>query len=262
MVDQKAVEKLLRLVAEGEQDQAEEMLKKDKNLLLVAGTVTDLSGREFKQITAFQYALWALDWHMWRMMQKYLPTEVQAEQFNALESKGTAHGKHFSLQPLIDALQKYVDNAEEVWKYGYQATDHWCKKVGGAQRLLPVHVVNEYCHPTRLFYPCSEFKEDVLLRSRSYKLWDYFESKYVDRDWFTFQYDGGKVGDSFAYARGASVLVEAVGKNVSTALQGWAVVARDRQSIQTLSKIRIQQLELLSSQLSSAASHTQTFGAK
>ena len=135
VVDQKQVKKLLRLVVEGEQDQAEKMLKKDPNLLLIAGTVTDLSGREFKQITAFQYALWALDWHMWKMIQKYLPTEAQTEQFAALETKSTAHGKHFSLQPLIGALQTYVDNAGKVWNYDQRATDHWCKKVGRSAKI-------------------------------------------------------------------------------------------------------------------------------
>ena len=125
---------LLRFVAEGEQDKAEALIQKDKNLLLHAGTVTDLSGREFKRITAFQYALWAMDWHMWTMIQKYLPKEAQAEQLQVLETKGTAHGKHFSLQPLTGALQTYVDNAEKVWKYDQRATDHWCKVVGGAQK--------------------------------------------------------------------------------------------------------------------------------
>ena len=112
-VDAKALEQLLRFVAEGEQDKAEALIQKDKNLLLQAGTVTDLSGREFKGITAFQYALWAMDWHMWTMIQKYLPQEAQAQQFEALESKGTAYGKHFSLQPLTEALQTYMDNAEK-----------------------------------------------------------------------------------------------------------------------------------------------------
>ena len=62
--DEKALNQLLQSVAEGEQDKAEEFIQKNKNLLLYPGTVKDLSGREFKQITAFQYALWALDWHI------------------------------------------------------------------------------------------------------------------------------------------------------------------------------------------------------
>ena len=92
-VDQKSLNQLLQYVAEGEQDKAEKMLKgksggllgwgeikANPDLLSHRSTVKDLSGREFKQITAFQYALWAMDWHMWTMIQKYLPQEAQAQQ--------------------------------------------------------------------------------------------------------------------------------------------------------------------------------------
>ena len=71
-VDAKTLQ-LLQFVAEGEQDQAEALIQQDQNRLLHVGTVMDLSGREFKGITAFQYALWAMDWHMWTMIKKYLP---------------------------------------------------------------------------------------------------------------------------------------------------------------------------------------------
>ena len=63
-VNQKEVEEFLRLVAEGEQDKAEAMLKSNSALALVPGDVTDLSKRSFNGITGFQYAVWALDWHM------------------------------------------------------------------------------------------------------------------------------------------------------------------------------------------------------
>ena len=77
---------------------------------------------------------------MWTMIQKYLPQEVQAQQLQELETKGTTYGKHFSLQGLTGALQMYVDNAEKVWNYDQRAINHWCKIVGGEQKLLPAHV--------------------------------------------------------------------------------------------------------------------------
>ena len=157
---------MLQYVAEGEQDKAEALIQKDKNLLLHAGTVTDLSGREFKPITAFQYALWAMDWHMWTMIQKYLPQEAQAQQLQELETKGTAYGNHFSLKGLTGALQTYVDNVEKVWNYDQRAVDHWCKVVGGEQKLLPAHVVNEYCRPDRAFEPCPSEWKSKLPRTR------------------------------------------------------------------------------------------------
>jgi serine/threonine protein kinase len=245
-IDQKALGQLLRFVAEGEQDKAEELIKKDKNLLLHTGNVTDLSGREFKQITAFQYALWALDWHMWKMIQKYLPEEQQREQFGALETKGTAHGKHFSFQPLIGALQVYVDNAEEVWNYDQRVRNHWCKVVGGAQREVPAHVVNEYCREDRSFDPCPAFTEEKLPRIRT--------SKYFPKasEWFTAEYNGKLCGESFAFARGWA---DNEGRSSScdsarvVALAGTHGTAIDLKSLQSLSKARTQQLELLASQL-------------
>ena len=69
-------------VAFGEQDEAKEMLKINPELLLHKGDVTDYSNRTFKGITAFQYALWALDWHMWMMIKKYLPDDVAAAQLS------------------------------------------------------------------------------------------------------------------------------------------------------------------------------------
>ena len=95
---------LLQFVAAGEQEKAEKLIQKDLRLLLLSGAVKDLSGREFKQITAFQYALWAVDWHMWTMIQKYLPKEDQEIQLRELEIRSTAYGKHFTLTGVI-ALQ-------------------------------------------------------------------------------------------------------------------------------------------------------------
>ncbi len=133
---------------------------------------------------------------MWKMVQKYLPPEAQAQQFRELESKGTAHGKHFSLQPLISALDTHVEKLNTEWKHNdKRARDHWQKVVGAAQRLLPAHIVNEYCHPKRAFDPCPGFKEDVLPRSRvcyvlgSSDQWDI-------SDWFTAKYSGGGVGET------------------------------------------------------------------
>ena len=54
------MQQLLQYVVEGEQDQAEAIIKQNHNVLLLAGDVKDLSGREFKQITAFNmpYGHW------------------------------------------------------------------------------------------------------------------------------------------------------------------------------------------------------------
>ena len=255
-------------MAEGEQDKAEEMLKgksggllgwgevkANPGLLLHHGTVTDLAGREFKGITAFQYALWAMDWHMWTMIKKYLPREAQAEQLQTLEAKGTAHGKHFSLQPLTGALQTYVDNAEKVWKYNQRAEDHWCKVVGGAQKGLPAHVVNEYCRGDRPFEPCPQEWEAKLPRTREMDVWDSTQSKTVKSSWFVAPSSKGGLGLNFAFYRSNGP--EGAGRGEWGSCRAKCVCARafaDLKALQSLWKTRTQQLELLASQLKLSSS--------
>lgn len=51
--------KLLMLVAQGQQIQAQALQAQQPNLLSQRGDVTDYSGRTFKNITAYEYAYWA-----------------------------------------------------------------------------------------------------------------------------------------------------------------------------------------------------------
>jgi serine/threonine protein kinase len=246
-VDQKDLSQLLRYVAEGEQDKAEALIQKDKNLLLHPGTLKDLSGREFKGITAFQYALWAMDYHMWTMIQKYLPKESQAEQLQVLESKGTAYGKHFSLKELTDALQVYVDNAK-TWNYDKRAISQWCQKVGGAQRRLPAHVVNEYCRIDRPFEPCPQEWESKLPRTREVpERWDSKQSKRIKGSWFVDPNSDDSLGFNFAFCRW-QVGVDCVFDMGSTSWVNVGAVT-DLKALQSLWKTRTQQLESLKSQM-------------
>ena len=190
-VDAEALTTFLKLVAEGEQDQAEKLLKSNQDLALAPGDVTDLAGRTFKGITAFQYAVWALDWNMWTMLKKHLPNnEVAREQIQNMANGSWVkqHGASASWQNLLDALQKTIDlcNASK-WD---EANIQWNTKVGGAQKLLPVHVINEYCRPDRPFEPCPDFTKESLPRTRNTNIGEWFTAdKY------------GKLGEDFAYYR-------------------------------------------------------------
>ena len=256
---------LLQYVAEGEQDKAEALIQTNKNLLLYAGTVKDLSGREFKSITPFEYALWAMDYHMWTMIQKYLPQEAQVEQLKELETKGTAYGKHFSLQGLTGALQTYVDNAEK-WNYDQRAVDQWCKVVGGEQKLLPAHVVNEYCRADRRFEPCPQEWESKLPRTREIDVWDSTQSKRVKGSWFVAPSSKDGLGLNFAFYRYNGAAAGGDGRVVTAGLWSGCAVAgegarADLKALQSLWKTRTQELEFLKSQLLSVTNQTQ-FGSR
>jgi hypothetical protein len=189
---------LLLDVARGKQDEAEIILQYYPELLFKKCEATDFSGRIFTNISPWQYAAWAYDMHMLKMMQKYVLEEEKNKayhQLDELDIKGTEHGAHYDFSPLMTALQSYVDNYQKTWNYA-QCVDYWCKQVGGAQRMVPVHVVNEYCHPDRSFDPVPLFNEDVLPRNMSF--YDYINQAHFC--WFPLLSSTG-VGKSCAVLR-------------------------------------------------------------
>jgi hypothetical protein len=74
------VRKFLYYLVRGNHDVIQEMLLNDPWLLLQRGNVTDCSGRTFENISGFEYALWALDKHMWALMLDCLPINGGASQ--------------------------------------------------------------------------------------------------------------------------------------------------------------------------------------
>lgn len=239
--DAKKLEQLLQFVAEGEQDKAEVLIQTDKNLLCHVGRMKDLSGREFKQITAFQYALWAMDYHMWRMIQNYLPEESQAAQLLTLESQGTEHGYHFSLKELTDGLER-----AKKWECNALWEDAFCTWVSISQMKLPAHVANEYCRADRTFEPCPEEWEKKLPRTLVLKGWD-STKKMVYGTWFKPPFVKDYAGLSTAFLRynfpGGMMVVRGIGR-----MEWWLA---DLKALRSLWKTRTQQFELLKSQLSS-----------
>ena len=152
-------------VVKGKQRQAEGMLKKNRHLALASGTVTDHADRTFKNITGFQYAVWALDWHMWSMIQKYLPQEAAQSQAQGFTTGPWVeqHGVQANWQNLLDAYEYYLDNYAKLFKASKwtKLDTIWLMQIGGAQKLLPMHVFHEYCHPGRSFDPVPDFTDPL-----------------------------------------------------------------------------------------------------
>jgi hypothetical protein len=190
----------LQCVAYGQQEEAEAYLKQNPDLalkLLKADKIpfTDDSGRTFT-CTAYEYAYWARDSHMQRMLEKYIRTDEETRKFflervNAIEEpilppapglfeqpkpRGLRYTTkdqegniiehrqaHFSLKPLIDALEYYVKeqiNRPNKTELDWKVLNHvWVKEVGGAQRNLPAHIIQEYCNPDRSFYDITKNKD-------------------------------------------------------------------------------------------------------
>ncbi|WP_193392714.1 hypothetical protein, partial [Legionella santicrucis] len=171
------VPKFLLHVARGEQDEAEALLKAnpDAHFLLQSESFTDYSGRTF-HCTAFEYAYWAKDTHMCRMLIQQMDDETKKEMLErceVMENNGlcyTQNGEvkntsHFEFKPLIDALKDYVD---EFARRNWNERDRAWLKVGIVQRDLPAHVASEYCRPDRSFNPRPEFNEPSLPRGLTF----------------------------------------------------------------------------------------------
>ncbi len=165
MLDQNQVDQFVQHVAYGEQDEAEAMLQGEPKLVLGKGDCKDHAGREFKGITGFQYALWAVDWHMWEMIRVYLDKEdpesaaIQCQAQESLTSD-QGHGAHFSFEPLMAAYQTYLDRFDALCQArNWEELDRlWIHGIGGAQRAVVAHVAQEYCHPARGFDPVPDFQ--------------------------------------------------------------------------------------------------------
>lgn len=238
----------LNHVIAGEQHEAELMLQDNPVLALLSGTVIDHADRRFKNITGFQYAAWALDWHMWTMIKEYLPPDAARTQAIGFTTGSwvAQHGVHANWQNLIDALQVCLDNYDK-WKHDNSLlSNHWTKQVGGAQRVVPMHVIHEYCHPDRSFEPCPSFVETTLPR------WSTKPTKL----------ESGKdlscaaSSSSYALLRGAGASVRAVDTwdALSYRCSALAYVLCDRCALVGLLSVRTRQHVELVTQLTQSAS--------
>ena len=178
-------------VAKGKQNEADALLTASsgnkQDLLRTSGVFTDYSGRTFN-CTAYEYAYWAKDTHMRRMLERHMDDETKVQmlsRIDEIERPDAATGQpvglvysqgglehrsaHFDLRPLKDALQRYVDGYDNWYRTrNLDAMRAAWMEIGILQRDLPVHVLNEYCHPDRSFSPPPEFNEETLPRSVSF----------------------------------------------------------------------------------------------
>ncbi len=205
--------KLNSYVVNGQQEEAEIILRQNIYLASMPVDITDVAGRKFKQITCFQYAVWALDYYMWTMISNYLTDEqirVQLADFNSAVwiAENGIHGTQVSWQELIDALEKFVNTCRS-WSEP-QCRGHWISAVGGAQLKLPAHVIQEYMRENKVFdcNPPFDVDERRLIRSK------------IGDQWFK------PLG---CYTLGVNIAWFGYGPNYNaagpTAWEGWQIVA-------------------------------------
>lgn len=213
---------LLRLVTHGKQLEAELILKKNPQLLLFKIKVTDYSQRTFDRvnsstqegITALQYVEWSRDWRMRDMLLKYIDKDNADLQINEVRTHGVIYKisaeavkikefdnndrevhvdekeieknviekceKHFDLDSYLKIIRTYIDNFDQ-WSYKKCFT-YMRQVIGWSQRLLPVHIAQEYCQPNRPLMPAPDFSSPIFIRTC-----DYFNSNIQRvKNWYDF----------------------------------------------------------------------------
>lgn len=168
------INRVLKLVMDGEEKKVEQLLLIHPELSMMAGTATDFSGRTVNT-TPWRYALWAWDTPMCNMMldcltdspQKMVITQELILQFRTQEERGfrytsngeTFHSTHFDLSVIINAHQYYSEHykgwrADERARY-VKPRRYWSEIIGNAQRSFPAYIAQNY---TFSFRPTSDPK--------------------------------------------------------------------------------------------------------
>lgn len=248
------VRNFLQDVAKGRQIEAQTLLNTNKEntqtLLRACGTFTDYSGRTFTDCTAYEYAYWAKDTHMCRMLEALMDEETKADllaRINAIETdglkfrqNGTEHSStHFDFTPLKEALQAYV-NGYGAWDaaINWNAMEAAWMQVGKAQRDVPAHVAQEYCRPDRSFDPLPSFnvdRNDIPKESLPRTLTFFYNlTTSQDESWFPLGASDSSLGFGFALIRGSGEGCAPIGAGC------WAFgrVARDLAAITRLDEVR------------------------
>jgi hypothetical protein len=261
--------KFLECVAYGKQEEAEQLLKsvlhgrddKIQNVLLYRGKLTDYSGRTF-ECSAYEYAYWAKDTHMCRMLQGYMNEETKAKVAIYIDSmchKGLSYHQngehhqstHFDFTPFVESLAGMSELCKDVivafrnlpHAEINRVSAHFEEKAGllfksfmKAQMDFPAHVIQEYCHPKRAFSPCPRFDESHFPRSSLYSDTMYNEIA----DWFPRpELDFENLSRSMLF-RGSDAFANNCMKNKN---EPWVTCEEDLSAITCLNTVRTEELK-------------------
>jgi hypothetical protein len=173
------VRDFLQDVAEGKEGEADASLSAAtpaniQILLRTPGVFTDYSGRTF-YCTAYEYAYWAKDTHMCRMLERHMDEKTKAYLLARIEAMEESSGQgltyqqngkkhhsvHFDLTPLKTAWQAYI-SGYPAWyaRKDWAAMDAALMDVAKEQRNVPAHVAQQCRNPDLKLYPLASFNVD------------------------------------------------------------------------------------------------------
>lgn len=246
---------LVQYIIVGNQNRAQNILKKYPHLLLERITIKDKSGRIFDNITVWEYTLWALDVrYMAPMMLQCLQGSREGErilkeltaQFHAIRQQPISYqreGKryfdpHYDFS-IIECLEYFYANYP-LWSWEERHAQ-WGKIVGAAQLCLPAHVAQHYCDPDVPFFPVPAFTAPTFKRMLLF----FNTNTEIYQNWWG--NDSGEcLGENLAVYRKCSPKAEGITFSAGLVRK---LALNNIQALKSLKNQRIKDLDLLEVQL-------------
>jgi hypothetical protein len=190
---------LLKVVRGKLDEEMKKLVQLHPELPFLKGDVTDISGRQFKEISAIQYLTWELRINdilkMLEWLLECLPKNERRkalklqflDELNNVSLNRVTYNLNYSYKKYIiiremnydflvlEALKIYVDNYKH-WN-NTQREKWWCEIVGGTERKMPVSLVYRMCTSKSLtedktvkrsmeFFNCSDKKPQNWFESK------------------------------------------------------------------------------------------------
>ena len=107
---------------------------------------------------------------MWQMMSRFMSRQTVYQQIHDFKERGTDHGLHADVSGLIAAYKQYIN---QYWHWTTkQKEQFWTQKVGGLQKYLPMHALQEMTREDRPMCSHPSFKESEFPRMTLAQLGD------------------------------------------------------------------------------------------
>ncbi|MBS0358170.1 MAG: hypothetical protein JSS53_02700 [Proteobacteria bacterium] len=219
------INELLKWVAEGHLKKVAELLQEDPKLALAKGTITDLSGRTFENITAFQLAIWYLDTEVWTVIKEHLDKINEQEalsQLNELENERDdihkKYGKHFDFSALLSAYEAYL------LSFDHPGFDHYddcirqehvrlfSKEIGMQQLPVPAWYIYAFSENGEdKAWPLKDFSKTITREYTKKHIFNWFHKNVpyglLGTDCGFFRYQKPNIGRASCLARTGNLLI-------------------------------------------------------
>jgi len=161
--------RLLRCAGFGGRLEAETIFKETPALLLMRGDLTDMPGKSYTDITAFEYVVRAKDVYFFRRVLNFLEPYEGKDKSKIIVDLLAQFNRSFS-EDCLASISGF-NEAYDFWcrRPRHERPEHFVQDLGEAQVHLEAHILQAYCHPTTSFNYNPDFIKNDLPESFTFK---------------------------------------------------------------------------------------------